>query len=134
MLAGSSTLTKAGAGTLTFSGINDYSGGTTINAGTLKMDLKRRNDNTNYIRLSANAIGASGTLELFNTNTTVHNPNAVIGFNSTNTTSFTVSKKINKTVAGYIDFILAGQPREFQRNYQYEYVNFGQQSRQLTRR
>jgi len=35
VIAGSGSLTKSGAGTLTLSGANTYSGGTTVNAGTL---------------------------------------------------------------------------------------------------
>jgi fibronectin-binding autotransporter adhesin len=33
-IAGASSLTKTGAGTLTLSGVNSYLGGTTVNAGT----------------------------------------------------------------------------------------------------
>ena len=35
VITGSGSLTKTGAGTLTLTGANDYSGGTTVNAGTL---------------------------------------------------------------------------------------------------
>ncbi|MFC4274365.1 autotransporter-associated beta strand repeat-containing protein [Achromobacter aloeverae] len=48
-LGGTGSLTKAGAGTLTLSGANTYSGGTNINAGTLALG-------------SAGALGTTGTI------------------------------------------------------------------------
>ena len=49
ILSGDGSLTKAGAGTLTLSGNNSYTGGTTLGAGTLSLG-------------GANAIGTSGTI------------------------------------------------------------------------
>ncbi len=46
VMSGTGTLTKSGTGTLTLSGNNTYSGGTTINGGTLKLGASERlNDN-----------------------------------------------------------------------------------------
>ncbi len=95
---------KNGAGTQVLSGVNTYTGATTINAGTLKMDLTSRTDTTSYIRLGAVSIGATGTLELFNTNSTIDNPTGVIANVVASATSFTGSGTINKTGAGYVDF------------------------------
>jgi len=66
VLAGTLGLVKSGAGTLTLSAANTYTGGTTINAGTLNLDFSTR-QSTTPVNLGAIAVGATGTLSLFNT-------------------------------------------------------------------
>ncbi|EMF0716275.1 autotransporter-associated beta strand repeat-containing protein [Citrobacter freundii] len=62
------TLTKAGAGTLTLSSVNTYTGDTLVNGGTLKAGI------ANAFAQSANVTVASGaTLDLNNFNQTAHN-------------------------------------------------------------
>lgn len=57
-------ITKNGAGTMTFTGANSYTGGTTINAGTLKLDLGSRTGNTS---LGSFAVASGATLNFDNT-------------------------------------------------------------------
>jgi autotransporter-associated beta strand protein len=98
VIAGSAGLIKAGTGTLTLSGINTYTGGTTVSAGTLKLDLTSRLSGN--VNVGSFAIASTGTLELFNTNTAIDNPSGLL----TGPSAFTGSGVINKTGAGYLDF------------------------------
>ena len=61
VIAGSAGLVKAGPGTLTLSGINTYTGGTTVSAGTLKL-------HSTYAA-SSFSIAANSVLELTNAST-----------------------------------------------------------------
>lgn len=55
-------LIKAGAGTLTLSGANTYTGGTTVNAGTLQISASERLANTGSLTVS----GGTFALQTFN--------------------------------------------------------------------
>ncbi|MBQ2621800.1 MAG: autotransporter-associated beta strand repeat-containing protein [Thermoguttaceae bacterium] len=66
VIAGNAKLTKDNSGTLTLSGANTYTGGTTISDGTLKL--------TGSGTLGTGAVTNSGTLE-FNNSTTTITPN-----------------------------------------------------------
>ncbi|GAB5559415.1 MAG: hypothetical protein SynsKO_10620 [Synoicihabitans sp.] len=59
VISGTGGFTKAGSGTLTLSGTNTYSGGTSINAGTIQLGADDVLSN-----LTAVTVGASGTLDL----------------------------------------------------------------------
>jgi len=62
-LTNSTFVAKAGTGTWTLSGTNTYTGGTAVNAGTLKLDYASGNDTTKLADTSALTL-AGGTLEL----------------------------------------------------------------------
>ncbi|CAN5128066.1 hypothetical protein BH11PLA2_BH11PLA2_24510 [soil metagenome] len=59
VIGGTGSVTKLGAGTLTFTGANTYSGGTTISAGTLQVG---NGGSTGSMNPNGIAIGAFGTL------------------------------------------------------------------------
>jgi autotransporter-associated beta strand protein len=93
-ISGSGPLTKSGGGTLTLSKANTYTGGTTVNAGTLKLDLTRGGEIANP---GAFAIGAAGNLELLSG----VNPNPDTTYFAVGT-SFTGAGTITKTGTGYL--------------------------------
>ncbi len=92
-------LVKTDAGTLTLSGDNTFASGTVINSGTIKLDLSSRSGG--YDNVKNFTINANGSLELFNTNTTVDN----ILFKQFNPSGIGT---INKTGAGYLDMAWGG--------------------------
>ena len=59
VIAGSAQLTKAGDGTLTLSGANSYSGGTTVSSGTLKLA------GSGALGSGAVSVGEGAELEIF---------------------------------------------------------------------
>ena len=98
VVSGAAGLVKGGSGTLTLSGINNYAGGTTVNAGKLTLDVSARSGGMD---VGAFAIGASGTVEIASgTNTNVDNK----GFE--NNSVFTGTGTITKTGIGYFGLFL----------------------------
>jgi autotransporter-associated beta strand protein len=88
-IGGTGNLTKAGAGTLTLSGNNSYTGTTTINAGTIRLDNSASNSQaivgditisggqlslaiTNQIADTASVTLTSGSIELSSYNETIN--------------------------------------------------------------
>ncbi|MBX7209039.1 MAG: autotransporter-associated beta strand repeat-containing protein [Verrucomicrobiaceae bacterium] len=61
---GASVVAKGGSGTLTLGGANSYTGGTTINLGTVKTSASNVLPNTGTITVNQTAAGASATLDL----------------------------------------------------------------------
>ncbi len=86
-------LNKVGLGTFTLSGANSYTGGTTVTAGTLQLNLVSRSGAVNLGEIS---VGVNGTLDFFNTN------NGVDNVLVTGTTHIFGSGKVTKTGAGYV--------------------------------
>lgn len=93
-ISGTTALIKSGTGQVTLNSVNSYTGGTTVNGGILKLGLEGRSSTQNP-GLRANTITSIGTLELYNTATSIDN---VLYQNS----SFSGSGKITKTGAGYL--------------------------------
>ena len=86
-------VTKSGLGTWVLSGANTYTGGTTVSAGTLRVDLTSRTGTINP--LGTYTIGAGGTLNLLNTNTATDTT-------LIQNTAFSGAGTITKTGAGYL--------------------------------
>ncbi|MGY4506078.1 autotransporter-associated beta strand protein [Bradyrhizobium sp. GM24.11] len=94
------SLVKIGTGTLTLSGANIYTGGTTINGGTLQLGTAARTGSI----LGTIGIGASGKLDVVNADTSgitgISNEGALIFRNTSSAGSATIAN----TGHGTIDF------------------------------
>lgn len=88
-ISGTGSVRKEGAGTVTLTGNNTYSGATTINAGTLK--LQGGNVSPNY------AIASGGVLEL----------NVASGLRSMSSATFNGAGTLRKTGAGTVNWGVA---------------------------
>jgi autotransporter-associated beta strand protein len=100
VISGSGPLTKSGAGTLTFGKTNTYSGGTTINAGTLRLDLTSGGTKSN---LGAFGSGTPGNLELLSGSNTVADTTGLDG-----NAKFTGTGTLTKTGTGYVGLFFDG--------------------------
>jgi autotransporter-associated beta strand protein len=102
--SGNRRLTKAGEGTLTLSGNNTYSGGTTVNAGTLKLNHNNALGNTAGV-LTIDG----GILDLDNRNQTVGNLTGTGGtiLNSRNASAVTLTIGQSNTGGGNYQGVIA---------------------------
>ena len=101
-IGGTGPLTKSGAGTLVLGGINTYSGGTSIDAGTLTLDYSARSGW--FKGVGTFTIGAAGNLELRSGTTTSADSTAF--YDDGTSTTFNGSGTITKTGLGYLAFAL----------------------------
>ncbi|MCX6873941.1 MAG: autotransporter-associated beta strand repeat-containing protein, partial [Verrucomicrobia bacterium] len=101
VISGTGPLSKSGGGTLTFRKTNTYSGGTTINAGTLTLDLSARSGGIS--NLGAFASDASGNLEIRS------GGNAGVDTSGLDSNAkFTGTGTLTKTGTGYIGLFFDG--------------------------
>ncbi len=102
VLGGKLALTKQGSGTLTLSGANTYTGGTTVNAGTLSLSTGAT------LGATSNALAVSGgTLDLGGTTQTQDGGLVLTGGTIQNGT-LSVSGHPDSVQAGSISAVLAG--------------------------
>lgn len=93
-ITGSGGLTKAGTGILTISGANSYMGGTTINAGTLRLATGASLPTTGALTVSG------GTLDFNGNNVTIGSLAGVGGTLSLGASTLTVAEAGSTTFAG----------------------------------
>lgn len=98
VLAGTHGLIKTGAGVLALTAANSYTGGTTVNGGTLKLDLTARSNNT-ALNLGTLNVNASGTLELYDNAAANYGATALFSAG----TALTGAGIITKTGTGIVD-------------------------------
>jgi autotransporter-associated beta strand protein len=101
VISGTGPLSKSGSGTLTLSGINSYTGGTSINDGTLSLDLSARSGGIS--NLGAFTSGASGNLEIHSGSNAGVDSSGLDG-----NASFTGTGTITKTGTGYLGLFFNG--------------------------
>ncbi len=99
-------LTKTGAGLLTLSGANNYTGATTLSAGTLSVDVTG-----NLGAAASNLVFAGGTLQVTGTTlTSISGIGHTVSFNADKTVgleiaeaanTFTVDQVLNQTTGGF---------------------------------
>jgi autotransporter-associated beta strand protein len=108
VMVGSGSLVKAGNGRLSLSGANNYTGGTTVNAGTLQYPFSSRpgwnHGGVNQLAIGTVTVAAGATLELNDTDNILENVLFTGG------TTITGAGTINKTGAGQIEFWNPGTP------------------------
>ena len=90
IVLGTGGLTKSGTGTVTLSGANQYSGGTTITAGTLKVGANEVLSNNGTVTMSGGTLDITGFTETVN-NLVVTSAAAVTSGTLSSTRGFTVS-------------------------------------------
>ncbi|PUE51435.1 hypothetical protein B9Z45_14730 [Limnohabitans sp. 2KL-17] len=99
LIAGTGSLTKAGAGTLTLSGTNDFTGGVAINAGTLKISADR---NLGAVPGSANADALTfngGTLQVTANTSLARERGVMLGSNGA---TFQIDPIVSVNYAGVV--------------------------------
>ena len=96
---GSGSLTKSGTATLTLTAVNTYSGGATVNGGTLKEDLTGRGGSNQ--NLGTISTGVNGTVELYNTNTGVDNTTGLLA--STTVSGLGTLTKTGARLRGFLE-------------------------------
>ncbi len=94
---GSYAITKTGSGTLNLTGANSYSGGTTINAGTLEAS------NDSALGTGGLTIDASGTLEVNTTGLTVSDLSGAGAINLLANTAFAITNTGTDTFSGTLE-------------------------------
>lgn len=111
VISGNGNLTKTGKGTLTLSKANTYSGGTTVGAGTLKLDFSASGAPTNNIIASTNALTLMGSNLTITGKTSTTNSQQFSGLTLTANSANTITT--NSGSSGAINLTLGAITRNF---------------------